>query len=363
MWDHKVCRCMRGLCVFAAAALLLCGCGQGEEQNDLVVIEKEGEGLSYEFAVAEIGDVTKAMRVQCTYRQVGEEEIYFQLGGRIVDKVHVENGDSVKKGQLLAELSCRDLERSIEDLEYRIARNELLLGYVDENENITISGYWVYNASWMSEEQLRSQIAAAQQNYRYQREDYTDAIAADRAELQEIQRQLRNSRIYAPMDGVIYDRKSDLEGSTSHLGEVVMKVLDTSESIFETSIPNALDFFSEGDMVPMTISYGSAAGQYILIPWHIEEWGETQLFEVFDSPEGATLEVGVYGLIQLVAESSENVLHVPPNAVFSAEDRYYVYVLGDDDMPEVKWVETGLFGDGAVEIRSGLTEGEKVILK
>lgn len=365
MWEHKVCRGLRGICVFAAAALLLCGCGQGEELSDLVVIEKEEDGLAYKFTVAEIGDVTQTTRVQCTYRQVGEEEICFQLGGKLVDKVYVENGDSVKKGQLLVELSSRDLERSIEDLKYQIARNELLLGYVDENENIAISGYWVsfLNGGWMSEEQLQSQIAAQQQRSRYDREDITDNLTADRAKLKELEQQFRNSRIYAPVDGVVYDMDSNLDGSTSKLGEVVMRVLDTSESIFETSFPEALDYFAEGDMVSMAISYGSAAGEYVLVPWHMEEWGEKQLFEVYEAPEDTTLEVGVTGSIQLVTESRENVLRVPPGALFNAEDRIYVYVLGDDNMPEVRWVETGLYGEGMVEILSGLTEGERVILK
>lgn len=364
MWDHKVSRGLRGVCVFSAALLLLCGCGRGEEPNDLVVIEQEEAGLAYEFGVAEIGDVTKTMKVPCTYRQVSEQEISFQLSGRIVDRVYVEEGDRVQKGQLLAELSSKDLERRIEDLEYQIARNEMLLSYAERKESIEISGHWVqFFNSWLSEEQLDKQIENTQQNYRYQKEDYTDALTADRAELQQLQQEIVNSRVYASMDGVIYDMKDDLEGSTSRLGEVVMTVMDTSESLFEISIPEALSYFSEDDTVSMTISYGSGAGQYELIPWHMEEWGETQLFVVYEAPEGASLEVGVSGTIQIVADSRENVLAVPLNAIFSAEDKSYVYVLGADNMREVRWVETGLYGDSTVEILSGLTEGEKVILK
>ncbi len=32
-------------------------------------------------------------------------------------------------------------------------------------------------------------------------------------------------------------------------------------------------------------------------------------------------------------------------------------------MREVKWIETGLYGDSTVEVLSGLTEGERVILR
>lgn len=364
MWDQKVSRGLRGICIFSAAALLLCGCGKDNEPNDLVVIEQEEVGPGYDVGVAEIGDVIKTVKISCNYRQVSEQEVSFTLSGMLVDRVYVKEGDRVSKGQLLAELSSRDLERRIEDLEYRIAKNELLLSYVDINENIAISGYWVsYLNSWMNETTRDQNIANAQQNYRYQREDYTDDLAADKAELKQLQQKLRNSRVYASMDGVVYDLKDDLEGATSREGEVVMKVLDTSESLFETSIPNALDYFSEGDLVSMSIGYGTGIGQYLLVPWHMEEWGEKQLFLVYEAPEGSILEVGVAGTIETLADSRKNVLTVPLSAVFNAEDKRYVYVLGADNMREVKWVETGLYGNQTVEILSGLTEGEKVILK
>lgn len=368
MWGHRVGRGLRVVSSFMAAALLLCGCGQEQEPDDLVVIDQEEEGLSYQFGVAEVGNVEKTVRITCTYRQVDEQEVAFQMSGRLVDRVYVKEGDSVKKGDLLAELSSRDLERRIEDLEYSIARNELLLGYVDINENYAISALWVnyLNYSGMSENEkknLDNNIARIQQTYRYQREDYSDALAADRAELAQLKKELSSSRVYAAMDGVVYDLKDDLEGSTSRLGEVVMMVMDTSERLFETKVPDAANLFTEGELISMHVSYSSASGQYELMPWHMEDWGETQLFVVYDGPEGGAPEVGLTGTMQVIEDRREGVLTVPRPAVFSAEERRYVYVLGTDGMREVRWVETGLYGDDTVEILSGLAEGERVILK
>lgn len=366
MWDHRFGSNLKRICGFMAVAVILCGCGQMETPDDLVVIEQEEMGPSYEFGVAEIGDVVKTVKITCTYRQVDEQEVAFQVNGRLVDRVYVEEGDTVKKGDLLAELSSRDLERRIEDLEYRIARNELLLSYADINEANAISRLWVDyldRYSWMTEDDRDSRIEDTKQNYRYKREDYTDALTADRAELEKLQRELKSSRVYASMDGVVYDLKNYLEGSTSKQGEVVMTIMDTSERLFETSVSDALNYFSEGEPISMSIAYSSAAGQYVLMPWHMEEWGDTQLFVVFEGQEGSALEVGMAGTMQVVQDRRENVLMVPLSAVLSAEDRTYVYVMDADNMREVRWVETGLYGDAAVEILSGLTEGERVILK
>lgn len=366
MRDHGLSRGWRGLCAFLTTVLMLCSCGPVDEPDDLVIIEREEEGNSYEFSVVERGTVEKTMKITCTYRQVNEQEVSFQLTGRLVDQVHVKEGDRVKKGDLLIELSSKDLERRIQDLEYRIARNELLLGYVDTNEEYAISALWVnyLNLNYPGDRNsLDDMIESTKQRYRYQREDYEDAIAADRAEMEQLQAELRNSRVYASMDGIVLDMKRNLEGSTSRYGEVVMKILDTSEDLFETKLTDAQKYFNEGEAVPMTISFGSAAGEYLIMPWHMEEWGETQLFVVYEGESEEGFVVGTSGMIVIMEDKRENVLNIPTAAVLNAEDRRYVYVLSDDGMREVRWVETGLYGDSTVEILSGLAEGEKVILK
>lgn len=354
---------LRGICACTTAALLLCACGPAAEQEDFVIVEQEEAGSSYEFAVAEIGNVVKTVKITCKARQLREEEVSFQASDRLVDKVYVAAGDTVKKGQLLVELSSGDLERRIQDLEYQIARNELLLGYVETNEEYAISRLWVnYLYGGMGESARDSAIESTRQTYRYQRENYEDALAADRAELALLREELRTSRIYAPMDGVVYHLKTDLEGSTSKQGEVVMTVMDTSETLFETEVEDARNYFTEGETYSMKIGYNAAAGDYELLPWHMEEWDDKQLFVVFDSTAEALPDVGTSGTMQVVQGSRENVVKVPLAAVYSAEDRRYVYVL-ENDMREVRWVETGLYGDDSVEILSGLTEGERVILK
>ncbi len=364
MWMQKTGVWTRRIGVFAVFVLLLSGCGPREEQEDLVVIEQEVLENSYEFAEVQVGDVIKTRRVDCRYRQTREQEVKFPLGGRIVDRVYVQEGDTVKKGQLLVELSSMDLQRRIEDLEYQIARNELLLGYVDANEQIRISGFWVNQIAYGgSEEAVKEQIEELQKNDRYQREDYSDTLAADRAELEQAKKDYASSRIYAEMDGVIYHMVNSLEGKTSQLGETIMTVMDISESLFETEEPDAEKLFHEGETVPMSISFGNGAGQYLLLPYKMEEWGDTQLFEIYEAPEEASNEVGDHGLITVVEDSREDVLMLPVGAVKNAGDKNYVYVQGENDVREARWVETGLYGDSMVEILSGLTEGEKVILK
>ena len=123
---------------------MLTGCGvAGEGAENIVLIEKETEAIVYDMAVVTIADVVKTEKVKCVYQQVNDEQVSFDVGGKRIDKVYVEKGDTVKKGQLLATLDTGNAADAIETLEYRIARNELTLSYSQINEDNELSSLWL----------------------------------------------------------------------------------------------------------------------------------------------------------------------------------------------------------------------------
>ncbi len=72
------------------------------------------------------------------------------------------------------------------------------------------------------------------------------------------------------------------------------------------------------------------------------------------------LKTGMTGKVKVIIDKLQGVLYVPIQSVVTVEDKKVCYVAGS---PAVKReVETGLFNDNFVEIKSGLAEGEKVLL-
>ncbi len=345
------------------------GCSAQEADNDnIVIVEQESVSKDYKLAVATIDDVIKSEGVKCVYTQLNGQEVSFELSGKMISKVYVKEGDSVKKGQLLAELSSGNRESEQEQLEYQIARNKLLLEHAEENENFEISRRWLeylYHSGQSDgeHEALVGGIEDLQRNYRYTKEDYQDAMALDEKQLEQLKSEARYGRVYASMDGTVMDLKENLEGSTSTRGEIIMTVMDNTQCIFVVQDTKYASYFSQGQEVDMAIQYGNGSGAYKLVPYEMDAWGESLRFSISESSTNGTIDPGTSGTIKLVMEKKSQVLSLPVSAVYTADDKKYVYVVGENNMREIKWIETGLEGDDKIEITSGLTEGEKVILR
>ena len=72
------------------------------------------------------------------------------------------------------------------------------------------------------------------------------------------------------------------------------------------------------------------------------------------------LKTGMTGEVTVIIDRLQDVLYVPIQSVVTVEDKKICYVAGGS--AQKREVETGLFNDNFVEIKSGLAEGEKVLL-
>lgn len=73
------------------------------------------------------------------------------------------------------------------------------------------------------------------------------------------------------------------------------------------------------------------------------------------------LKTGMTGKVEVIIDELHNVLHVPIQSVVTEEETKVCYVKTNKGT-EKRVVETGLFNDDFIEIKNGLTEGEKVLL-
>ena len=349
--------------LLVASTLALSACTKNEEVP-LVIVDSEEDVMSFNLIPVTYDDVVQSGKIDCTYVQTNSQEVSFNQTGKYVDKVYVKEGEKVKKGTLLCELSSDALQKSIDELSYKIKRNELLLQYSATNEELAVQDRWISNILQNADtKDVEKDIENIKSQYARERELLNDSLEFDRQELAKKQKELRASRLYANMDGKVYKLKQNLEGSTSKAGTVIMTIVDDTNCLFSSKAIEYKNLFEEGKAVDMKIIYSSAAGDYLVMPYEMESWNDQMLFSIYDGPDNSEIDMGVMGTISVEIAKKEHVLSVPKDTVHVAGDKAFVYTLSAENVREIRYIEVGLMGDEKVEVLSGLSEGEKVLKK
>lgn len=365
IWRKKGGRLMAALLMLG----ILSACSAVEDgQEDMVILEQDEEKISYNLAVARYGDVLLTQNVNGVFEELVGEEVFFPVAGKPVLKVYVRTGDHVKKGQLLVELADHELMRQKKTYEYQIARNETLLGYTQINEDYEISALWLqylYQSGQTDKEMenLKDRVKEIQQQYQYLREDYQDAISLNQMRLEQAEKELAEDKLYAGVSGTVTWIQDGLDFSVSQKDTGIMKIGNDEDRLFVIQGTKYLSLFEDGDSFEVEVTAGDYAGIYQLAPYQRGKWEENGTMTFSLEGEYGVIPKGTLGKILFVLDCRENVLNLPLAAVHRADGKAFVYCLREDNTREMKWVETGLYGDSRVEIISGLEEGERVVLR
>jgi len=99
--------------------------------------------------------------------------------------------------------------------------------------------------------------------------------------------------------------------------------------------------------------------------WIPDRWmnPDLKVYATDVSIDGANdaIKTGMSGKVEILIDELKDVLFVPIQSVVTVDEKEICYVKAGGGT-EKREVKTGLFNDDFVEIKSGLTEGEKVLL-
>jgi len=286
--------------------------------------------------------------------------------GRLVF-LGVEEGDKVTKGQVIARLEDADVVAARER-----ARQELRLAQADLYDAKT-------NLERMRMLLEKEMIARAEYDVaeaRYKR--VTASIEAAKFALREAEVAVENTRIIAPFNGTVLQKNADvgeivapLAGAASSRAAVVtiadMSSLEVDADVSEANITRVtpdqpceitLDAYPQQrypGYVANIVPTADRAKATVLVKIKFKDYDRRVLPEM--SAKITFLAVG-----STVNSDSAPVLTVPSASVVERAGRSVVYQIEDDRAREVP-VTVGRDIGGAVEIKSGLKEGDKVIAR
>ena len=287
--------------------------------------------------------------------------------GRLV-LLNVEEGDQVKKGQLIARLEDADVVAARES-----ARQSLLVAEAD-----------LYDAKTSFERMriLLKQGLIAQAEYDVAEARFKRVVASidvARFALKEAEVAVDNTRIIAPFDGTVLKKNADvgeivapLAGAASSKAAVVtiadMSSLEVDADVSEANITRVapeqqcevtLDAYPQQrypGYVTKIVPTADRSKATVLVKIRFKEYDQRVLPEM--SAKISFLAIGYK------ADSADHklLLTVPEAAVATRTGRAVIYQIRDDRAVEVP-VSTGQKLGGLLEIKNGLKEGDKIIAR
>lgn len=339
--------------------LSVAGCGAGKQEVVREDLMQASQNKAKEILTDKVkrGDLKISQSFFCTAECKNEVECKFGISGLSYESVYVETGDSVKKGELLAELDMTGVEEQIQDAkrEYDsavLALSSLKVQRKDEEE----IAKWSY--------QKAKERKAMEESFEEQERLQKEAIRISGQRLKEAEQEQEKRRIYAPFDGTItylYDIQGSAKGGANQARsdqKLTFLKIGNGDYVFvgETEY---YQNYPVGTKVSMTIGEREYAMQVTKVE-DTDSKSKKLTLALLDQSYG--ISKGAKGTVSAKQKKLENVLYVSNAAILTIQEKNYVYLLSDQGLRTIRQVEVGLCNDNYTEIKSGLEENDSVIL-
>lgn len=330
------------------------GCGKTEEV-ELPMVEEE-KVSSYYLTQAETMEVVLSDKIDLKYTQKEQADYSFPIGGYYVKKLPFKKGDTVKAGDLLAELDRPDLEEEVKMLKTDISEIDVELKMLAEQKALEYDqASRMVKSGELKSSEYDSYIAALDEKYAEKCADYENTKAYEEMRLEYYEAQFEAGKIYATMDGVVSFAREYTGSQTCVEKQRVVSLIDSAKCAFASDETEFKDVLVEGEHY--TIS--TFAGKKYDTVYHYFEEGDLLMFELVVPDYDIT--IGTKADVKIEKEKVSDAVAVINSAIHHAGDKNYVYFVDENDVRHFQYIEVGLKGDTHTQILSGVKSGDILV--
>jgi multidrug efflux system membrane fusion protein len=307
------------------------------------------------------GDIGVNINALGTVTSLATVTIRTQISGYL-QKIDFTEGNEVKKGDLVAEIDPRPYEAALAQAKGQLARDEAAL----KGAQVDLTRYQGLAAqNAVPHQTLDTQIALVAQDQ--------GTVEADKAAVKSAEVNLNYTRIVSPLDGRVGLRQVD-QGNYVTPG-------DTNGLVVITQLQPISVLFTVPEDNLQAISRRTQAGA-VLPATALDRTGVTKIadgsMQSFDSqidPTTGTIKLRAqfsnddrllypnqFVNIRLLLDTHKDVTTISTAGIQRGAPGTFVYMVNDDSTVAVRPVKLGVTEGERVEVLSGLTPGERIVI-
>ena len=300
-----------------------------------------------------------------------------EVTGR-VDKVFVEEGQSVKQGDILMRLDTTAFESEVNRnqavlraTEIEIKHSQTRLANLERQLKRQKELYDVGLGNQESFENIESARDLAKIDIESRKESYNQAQAS----LQIAQDRLSKSVFRAPMSGLlasvnIKEGETVIAGTTNIIGSDLMLVADPSAILAELRVDEtdiaSIKLNQQADIYAAAYPNKPFSGKVINIGTSAKNQPGSQglsfRVKVLLDPTDRQLYAGMSCRAEIATSIAENGLKLPIEAIQKEEGKTFVWRLNSDNTVSKVIVSVGISSDIEQAITEGLSKGDNVVI-
>jgi RND family efflux transporter MFP subunit len=266
-------------------------------------------------------------------------------------KIHAGAGDEVNNGKLLVDLDDRDIKARLNQAkkELEAAQSSLTQSESDFKRHADLFKKGVESRQQFEEFETRVKVNKAQ-------------VAQATEAVNEAEVMLSYTKIFAPYDGRVTDKLQE-DGEMAMPGRPIMKMYNPSRLRLEANVPESLKPMIEvGDTLEVRIDAVKckSEGQVEEIVPSADTISRTFLARV-SVPCKQGLYEGMFGRLIIPVGTRKSVL-VPQTSVYLVGQIEMVNIVDNEGHIIRRAVKTGPIFDDMIEVISGVSPGEKIII-
>lgn len=297
------------------------------------------------FEKPHLGDLTKTIQVSGLVDAQQKANMRFAAGGKVV-YLGAQEGEFVKKGQTIATIDRRELEKRLQQ-DLNTFMNQRL-DWDQTNEDVFQGTYTT------EEERLRQQ---AQNNLN---NEVLDVEIRDIA--------IRNTVLSAPFAGILVSSPTTVIG-VNLLATDVFEIVDPATLIFKAGVDEAdIGAIRPGQLARIELdAYPDQLVETRVASIDLRSTQGTNgtLFIVkmlLNSDDVQRYRLGMNGDVTIEVETRENTLIIPLDATRQRDDKVFVDVKTGENTSAEREITTGLETDDEIEVLKGLTVDDEVLI-